>query len=63
MSTNPSGKVAYTKTSNNLSTDASEFSEYVSRTRSVSDVSTEGGVQAGAYKADGTINTKYIPNW
>ena len=30
--------------------------------RSVSDVITGGGDQVGAYKADGTINTTYIPN-
>ena len=31
--------------------------------RSVSAVSTWGGDQDGAYKADGTINTGYISNW
>ena len=62
METNPSGKVPYTSSDNHLSTAVYELKEYVSRKRSVSDISTGGGDQDSAYKADGTINTGYIPN-
>ena len=55
--------MSYTTTANHLSTTVSEFPEYVNRNRSVSAVSTVGGYQYGAYTADGSISTGYIPNW
>ena len=61
METNPSGKVSYTKSINNLGKDAYEYPEYVSRNITVSTVSTVRGNQGCIYKADGNINTRYIP--
>ena len=43
MATNPSGKMSYTTEAYYLITAVYEFPLYVSRNRSVSDVSTEGG--------------------
>ena len=63
MATNPLGTVSYTKQVKYLITAVSECPEYVSRNRSVSDVSTGDGDQDSAYKSGGTINTGYIPNW
>ena len=63
MSNNPSGTVLYTTAENNLHTAVFEFPEYASSNRSVNAVSTWGGYQEGAWKADVKINTGYIPNW
>ena len=45
MKTNPSGKVSYTKSINNLGKDAYEYPEYVSKNITVSTVSTVRGNQ------------------
>ena len=62
IETNSLGTVSYTTSSNNLSTSIFDLPEHVFRKRSVSDVSTGGGVQDGYYKYDGTVNTGHIPN-
>ena len=62
IETNSLGTVSYTTSSNNLSTSIFDLPEYLFRNRSVSDVSTGGGVQDGYYKYYGTVNTGNIPN-
>ena len=47
MANNPSGTVSYTTAANHLSTAVSDFTEYVSRNRRFSTVSTGGEYQYG----------------
>ena len=54
--------MSYTTEENHFSTSVSEFPEYVSSNRSVSDFSTRGVDQEGAYKDDGYIKTGSILN-
>ena len=60
--------ITYTMAANHLSAAVSELPEYLAKNRQVAGVesSTSGGSKkdsGGAYNADGSINTGYIPNW
>ena len=63
IATNLSGTVSYTTAANHLSTSVSDILQYISSNRSVSDVITVGEDQDSAYTADGTISTRYIPDY
>ena len=56
--------ITYTMATNHLSAAVSQIPEYLSRQRNISGVRSGGtGEEEGAYHADGTIKTGYIPNW
>lgn len=59
--------ITYTMAANHLSAAVSELPEYLARSRNIAGVSSSssgGNVDAdGAYNADGSIKTGYIPNW
>ena len=56
MVSKPAGTVSYTKAANYLITAVYYLPSYVSSNRPMCAVSTVGGYQEGAYKADGTFN-------
>ena len=56
--------ITYTMATNHLSEEVSQLPEYLSRQRNISGVRSGGtGAEDGAYHADGTVKTGYIPNW